>query len=590
MRLITRSSATLLLLAAAACTDAPTPTTPGEPGEPPKAPKPIGLYQIAVSGLGTGEMSSSFTALAPDAPGVSAALNNAGAGLVFEQVSSSSFTEGGRSDGGQRYVSFTYRVRNGTGAPLDNLTILLVEKSGTVAGTALSSLRRFDGTAADPAIAPLVVPTGAVAIGSDLVAMNALYPDVIQAYTEAEISAVTPPSGVTNIFPVGYVVRSRNSNANRTLPHTANTNQFDGVLTLSFRLPLQATSAQDVFSFFFQILAVTDTEVKLTESMEEAQDTAAVRRLRERAPALGATTVSVLNGSGRMSPADPDYPGQRQLCSVRTAGSAGSPVTYINAPAAYSQVLLYRPGESLSSCDAGFRTGTAGRPATGVYFSLTARALDRYGNLKTAAVDTIKLTQNSGPPVTFWHGSGGALSSGTVALAVLYSDYGASVLQATGRRIRGWQDLQIAGVTRTWTAGAGTTDWHTGANWGLNAVPMYLDSVYIPAAPSGGAFFPALAQNVSILGVDVENGATVAIGAFNLTAGGNVATGTSGGITNSSGSLYLTGVAKTVHGVLPRTRVLGTYTTTGNITARAPFRVESGRLRNASYRVRGISY
>jgi hypothetical protein len=591
MRLLPICSA-FLLIGTAACTDRPDPLVPGEePEVPPTAPTPVGVYEIAVTGLGTGEMSSQFNAIAPSTPGINATLNNAGTGLVFEQVASSSFTEGNRGEGGQRYISFTYRVRNGTGVPLDNLTILLVERAGTVPGTALSSLRRFDGTAASSSIAPQVVPTGSVAIGSDLTTMHALYPDVLQVLSEAEVAAISPPAGVTNIFPVGYVVRNRNTNANRTLPvpSSSNPHQYDGVLTLAFRLPLQATSAQDVFSFFFQILAVTDTEVRLTESMEEAQDTAAVRRLRERATAMGATTVTVLNGSGRMDPADADYPGQRQFCSVRVAGTAATPITYINAPAGYTQVRLYRPGETRSSCDPWFRSGTPGRPATNVYFNMSAMAMDRYGNLMTTAVDSIKLQRLSGPPTTMWPTAGNVVTGGIAAVAVRYSDYGTSELMAVGRRMRGPQQLHVAGVTRTWTAEAGTSDWHTGGNWALGAVPMSLDSVFIPAAPTGGAIFPQLAANVSILGVNVENGATIGLAAFNLTAGGDVATGTSGGITNTVGSLILTGTAKTVQGVLPRVRVLGTYSLTGNVTARAPLRVESGRLRNASFRVRAIS-
>src|SRR6185436_7824730 len=133
-----------------------------------------------------------------------------------------------------------------------------------------------------------------------------------------------PPAGITNIFPVGYMVRSKSTNANRSLPVPTDPNQYDGLLTVSFRMPLQPTQPQDVVSLFFEILAVTDSETRLTESIEESQDSAAVRRLRERAVALGATTVTVLNGSSVMDPAVTDYPGQRQICSPRTAGNAGA--------------------------------------------------------------------------------------------------------------------------------------------------------------------------------------------------------------------------------------------------------------------------
>jgi hypothetical protein len=571
----------------AACTDQVT-DSPGNPGEgtpPVTAPIPVGVYQIAVTGIGDGPMSSSVAAVQPETPaGINPAVAVAGTGIVFEQVSSSSFTDGPRAAGGHRYVSFTYRVKNGTGAPLNNLTMLLVSRSGSVPGTALSSLKRFDGAAADPAIAPRVVPTGAVALGSDLETMNSLYPDVLQVLSEPEVAAITPPAGVSNILPVGYVVRSKLSQTDRLLPVPADANQFDGVLTLSFRLPLQPSSAQDVFSFFFEVLAVTDGETRMTESMEEAMDTAAVRRIRERAVQLGATTVTTLPGSPAVHPAIADYPGQRQLCTVRTAGTAGSPVTFINAPAAYARLMLLRAGETRSACDPYFRTGAAARPATNVAIAVNVNAVDRYGNLITTAVDTVRLVPAAGSPANTV-AAGGALVAGQRTVSVTYQDYGSSLLTAVGRRYHGDQPLVIAGITRVWTAGAGTTDWGTGGNWALGAAPMTLDSVLIPQAPAGGSIFPLLVSNVQIGGVTVEDGAILNVSAFDLTATANVLTGTTGGITNTSGRLTLAGVAATVAGRVPRLRVNGTYSLTGNLTARAPITVEAGRITDGEFRL-----
>jgi len=584
MRPIAHFLSAVVLLALAACRDEKLPTATNPDSDRPKPPPAVvGLYEFEVSGISGGEMTS---ALLPAGRGPAAAVTPASSGIVFEAIGSTSLVEGTRTNGGHRYISFTYRVRNSTGAPLTNLTMLLVERPGTVAGTPLSTLRRFDGTAANPAIAAQVVPTGAVALASDLVGMQGIYPDVLQVLTESEVGAITKPADVTNIFPVGYVVRNALTNANRTLPHTTDPNQLDGILTLSFRVPLQATSSADVFSFIFQVLAVTDTETRLTESIEEARDTAAVRRLRDRATALGATTVTVLNGSPAMDPAVTDYPGQRQLCSVRTAGTAGSPTTTITAPAAYTRLAVYRPGETVDACGANFTAGTTGRPATNVPFTLTLRAMDRYGNLKSGTVDTVRLEQSSGPTATV--GASAAMSGGAAALNVTWADYGTSSLNAIGKRNRSSTSILVAGVTRTWTAGAGTTDWHNNANWSPAAIPMSQDSVYVPVSPAGGAFFPALAANVSVQGVTVENAATISLTAFDLTAGGNVAassTFSTGGITSTTGRLVLTGTARTVSGILPRMRVTGTYSLTANVNAVAPLEVSAGRVTNGTFRV-----
>ncbi|HEX6747810.1 MAG TPA: hypothetical protein VF092_11005 [Longimicrobium sp.] len=574
MRLLRCSTLALALLALAACADEPPTQTPSPEPKPKPAPQPVGVYELTVTGLGTSDPTSTLTAVGPTlAPGVSASMANAGAGITFEQVSSVSLIEGSRTGGGQRYASFTYRVRNGTGVSLNNLTLMMVTRANTISGTPISSLKKFDGTDASPSIAQFVIPTGNVTMANDLVTMQAPYPDVLQVITEPEAAAITLPGDVTGIFPYGYVVRSALSNANRTLPATSDPNQWDGLLTVSFRLPLQATSQLDVFSIGFQILAVTDTEVRLTESIEESQDTAAVRRLRDRATALGATTVTVLNGSPAMDPAVPDYPGQRQICYARTAGPAGAATVSIGAAAAYSRLMVLMPGESVNDCAANFRSGTPSRPATNVPFTVTVKAMDRYGNVKSSQADSVYLVETNGVPATM--GAGALLVSGSADQLVTYTNYGSSMLRAQGRRLNVIQPVTVAGVTRTWTAGAGTTDWHTNGNWSPAAVPMSLDSVYVPAA---APLDPVLAANVSIGGVTVENVAMISLNAFDLTASANVTTGLTGGIVNTSGRLFLSGIAKTVEGKLPPLRVTGTYSLTNNVNARASIQVDAGRL------------
>ena len=161
-------AALALLVSAVACgTDAGPPTL----SPPPEPPRPLGVYQIAVTGIGTADMRSTITPSRADGQ-ARGTLTPLGNGLTFEQVGGTTVVEGTRTAGGQRYVTFTYRVRNGTGSPLNNVTMLMVTRSNTIAGTPLSSLRRFDGTDASPAIATSVVPTGAVSMGSDLVTMQ----------------------------------------------------------------------------------------------------------------------------------------------------------------------------------------------------------------------------------------------------------------------------------------------------------------------------------------------------------------------------------------------------------------------------------
>jgi hypothetical protein len=572
----------------AACTDKPIVAPPGDGEEPEPQFLPLGVYEVTMTGIGTPEMQSSVTPL-PPSTGVSASLSAVSAGIAIEVVSPNTLIEGIRGQGGHRYISFLYRVRNLTGGPLKNVTLVPIETASTISGTPFVHVRRVDGTDLPESVARRIVPTGATALGEDL-RMKSAYPDVLQAYYESEMLTISTPAGVSNIFPYGFVVRSLQSADLRTLPQGSGPNDWGGSSTFAFRVPLQpGDNAQDAFTITFHLMAVQDSETRMTESSEEAGDTAAVRRLRTHATKIGASMVTVLNGSGRMDPAVPNYPGQRQICALRTAGTAAAPVTHINAPGPLANFRIYKPGQNRHFCQPYFTSGTATRPATNVPFSVTVAAMDRYGNV-LAVPDTVSMQMLAGSPPSTVSGPV-VLANGWASMTMTFSDYGTANCIVRGRRLIGEPTVvPVAGVTRTWTAGAGTVDWHTGGNWQGGAVPMSLDSVLVPASPAGGAIFPQLAANVPIMGVSVENGATINLSAFNLTAGANVTTGTSGGISSTTGRLVLAGVGRTFHGVLPRLRVTGTYSLTGNVTTRAPVEVPLGRISNSSFRLQATSF
>ena len=488
----------LLTAVVAACTD-PTYVQPviPETETPPACGGqllPAGMFRFTVTGIGTSEMSATATQIA-DAEGNAIAAGAQGAlnlvtALQFEAVSVSTFTEGARTQGGQRYLTFTYRVRNNSGAPISNLHLIPNTSASTISGTPWLTLKLFNGANADPAIAQTIVPTGAVALNESF-RMVSIYPDVINAFTEAEIAALVPPAGVTGFFPYGFVVRNRLNPNTRLLPATADPNEFAGILTFAWRFPQQATAAQDPFSLSFDAIAYQDTETRVTESIEEGQDAAAITRLRNLATALAATTTTVLNGSSAMDPAVPDYPGQRQICGVRTAGTSGAPTSTITRVGAYTTIGIYYPGEVVDACAAYFRSGSPSRPATNVAYTVTMRAMDRYGNVKTAITELAELDQVSGPTYTVEPAAN--FVAGERSRLITYTDYGTSVLAGIGTRLQNTRLSPVLGVTRTWTAGAGTTDWHTNNNWSPAAVPMQLDSVYIPVA---APLDPILAANV----------------------------------------------------------------------------------------------
>jgi hypothetical protein len=455
----------------------------------------------------------------------------------------------------------------------------------------VARLNRFDGSAADTSIAALVVPTGSVALGDSL-QMRSLRADVLQAFAEGELpSGAALPAGVNDVYPYGFVVSNPNNAASRDLPANPGANQFDGLVTFAFRIPLQPNdpsttngASKDIYTLSLHFLAVDDSETRVTESIEE-QTAAGHAAVAARAAALSATTVTVLNGSpaGAYITA---YPGQRQLCSVRTAGTGGS-ATQINAPGAYTRLAFYTAGETRDACAPLFRTGAPSRPAVGVDFPVQVYAMDRYGNTLTQVADSAALrSRTSGaPPVT--HSPAVALVNGGATLSANYGNYGTDTLYAVGSRIRGALPILVAGVVRVWE-GDVNSDWNTGGNWQYGAPPFPLDTVQIPVVSS--AVYPQLVENEAIGGVQVADGALLQLGPFNLTASSSVTSAPfTGGITSSPGRLILTGINGTVSGIVPRLRMEGRYDMAGNVTTIAPFQVQNGRLRNATFRLRVLA-
>ncbi|MFL5386903.1 MAG: hypothetical protein ACJ8GN_30790 [Longimicrobiaceae bacterium] len=151
----------------------------------------------------------------------------------------------------------------------------------------------------------------------------------------------------------------------------------------------------------------------------------------------------------------------------------------------------------------------------------------------------------------------------------------------------GGSTFTITGTSLVWTAGAGTTDWNTPGNWDRGVSPVPEDSATIPVLAS--AIYPVLTASQGIGRIEVADGANVSLGVFDLTASQDVLAGLSGGITASTGRVLMTGIGKTTSGLLPRMRISGTYNLAANVNTTASLRVESGRLRSTSFRIRVLS-
>lgn len=164
---------------------------------------------------------------------------------------------------------------------------------------------------------------------------------------------------------------------------------------------------------------------------------------------------------------------------------------------------------------------------------------------------------------------------------------GTCSVTATAGAITGEIVFNVTGTQRTWN-GSVSTDWSTGGNWNGGYAPAAVDSAVIP---TGVPNFPALTAPTSIGGVTVADAATLSLGAFNLTASADVATGytVGSGISSTTGQLLLTGTGETVLGRVPTTNITGDYSLGGDLHVVAPGRVVGGRLRTIGFLYRTVS-
>lgn len=332
IRAVRRALLPMLLLAA--CADDPTAVAPVVT-PPAPAPKVLGVVEITFSGLGTAKVRATATPVSVNtAGGASRSLSVAPyGGLQLGEITASTVDIGARGAGGQRYLEAVFQVRNASPAgvansvALNNLMFVPVSTTRTIAGTPVGRFHKMDGTPAGDALATQLIPAGAVA-ANGLGGISALYPDVLQVLSEAEVASIEAPEAVTNRFPYAFVVRRVGSTTTRQLPANPAPGQFDGAVTLSYRFPLQATPAADPFTVSVVTLVVQDSQTRITQSPEE-QTGAGKTAFESRAQSLNADVVRLLPG-GSYSGAKPT----ETLCGVRTAGTVASPTVFLGGPCA----------------------------------------------------------------------------------------------------------------------------------------------------------------------------------------------------------------------------------------------------------------
>ncbi|MDP9766574.1 hypothetical protein [Deinococcus enclensis] len=224
---------------------------------------------------------------------------------------------------GFRYVYSVVSVTST--AALNNVSFLGVRTAGTLPSgtndTAISALIRAPGAPAYTAseagtLALNTQPAQASTFNPTTGALQVLpnTDDTVQYLPESDLYT---PAGMLGLLPYGFTVLNT-STLGRTLATGAEANR----MVIGMKVPLQATAQDDPYAFSFTAIPVSDSETRVTQSLEGllSGNDAAVQ---ERAAAVGGT-LTVLSGSA--------LPGTLVLPSVRTAGPADAATRTIQAP------------------------------------------------------------------------------------------------------------------------------------------------------------------------------------------------------------------------------------------------------------------
>lgn len=322
----------------------------------------FGLMEVTISGVGTNNMTATAHFIKPNIAlsltEPSGSNGSADGTIQIEPVSNGSFTYGTRGSGGVRYISATFKVRNANEDGLvypntrHNLTFMAVDTDQTFGISSVSTLRLFDGTEltgpAAQTIAATIIPTGAARLLFDG-SVQPNFIDVLQIHTEGQLTSFSAPPSVNNVFPYGFITRSPNiTPGSRDLPANPSSTTFDGMVTFAFKIQLQSQANQDPFEISALFLPVDDSDVHMTQSIEE-QNANGNALLYERINNLTPLYLMTFPGS--------TYRGQGFLvCTpVRVTGPAGSPATTLfAAPSTFSSVSpdAYAPNGSASHISA----------------------------------------------------------------------------------------------------------------------------------------------------------------------------------------------------------------------------------------------
>jgi hypothetical protein len=241
---------------------------------------------------------------------------------------------------------------------------------------------------------------------------------------------------------------------------------------------------------------------------------------------------------------------------------------YVSAPVQYPNGYIALDSELPGYLYGSIHPGTA--------HTITAVARTAVGNVIPGAVVTFGSSDGNCATVDATTGLMTGIRAGTCTMTA-----------STAGGLAGSLVCDVSGATRNWN-GSASTDWNTAANWdspgggAAAAAPAAADSVVVPGSKPA---YPLLTGATAIGGITVNNGGSINLASFDLTASQNVAVSTGGSISGTTGRLVVAGTTKAVQGSIGSLYVTGTYTLSADVTASTPVLVRNGLLKSVGYKV-----
>jgi Regulator of chromosome condensation (RCC1) repeat len=511
--------------------ESPSPPTPS-----PQIPSPsvVGdAVQIVLSGVDNAQPTVTATSL-KSSPSQSSGLQS---GLNSQAVTNAKnvtigtnasvrsstdiITPGQARSTGFRYLHVTLPV-SVTGSSVTNLTLLGLNATGNLAGSAVKSIDKYPGsstayTATElSALAASLTPTSPVTLDpiKFLPALVSGEEDALQIYNESEITPLTVSGG--SALPYGFVAHAGSS---RVIPVGTET----GTVTLALRLPLQATAKEDPFSITLTFLPVQDSATFVTESLQAQLPLNQAKFEKARARVAG--SLRVMPGTAQTN--------ALAVCKVRSAGSTSSPSGYLinRVPTSVANATqLIGKGQTLN-------VGVKATDAVGDFFLPAQTASVTDSSLATTAVSALTGVSKGMTDLTSIACGVKAATTSVRVLArttIAASFYHSLALKSDGS-VTGWggntsgQTTIPTGLTNVTAIAAGSnhslalTSDGTVIGWGYNAdgqttIPTGLTNVTAIAAGSNHSLALKSDGSVTGWGRNTEGQTTIPTGLTNVTA------------------------------------------------------------------------